>query len=93
MVNVTIDSDDSKATLTPKDGDGGKSVVFQSMSSLLRISITSEELDEEDVKKAGGKADATPLNIDIKRSKKDFGNYNFAAIGRLIASVFAAEEE
>ncbi len=91
MFVVTID--DSKATLTPKDGDAGKSVVLQSMSNLLRISITSEELDEEDVKEVGGKADATPLNIDIKRSKRDFGNYNFAAIGRLIASVFAAEEE
>jgi len=93
MFDVTIESDNSKATLTRKDGGASKSVVLHSMSNLLRISITSEELDEEDVKKAGGKADATPLNIDIKRSKKDFGNYNFAAIGRLIASVFAAEEE
>ena len=91
--DVTIESDDSKVTLTPKDGGTSKSVILDSMSSSLRISITSEELDEEDVKEVGGKAGASPLNIDIKRAKKDFVNYNFAAIGRLIASVFAAEEE
>ena len=91
--DVTIESDDSKVTLTPKDGDTCKSVIFHSKSSFLRISITSEELDEEDVKTVGGKSDTTPLNIDIKRAKKDFGNYNFAAIGRLIASVFAEEQK
>jgi len=91
--DATIESDDSKATLAPKDGDPSKSVIFHSKSSFLRISITSEELDEEDVKTVGGKSDTTPLNIDIKRAKKDFGNYNFAAIGRLIASVFAEEEK
>jgi len=91
--DATIESDDSKATLAPKGGDTSKSVIFHSKSSFLRISLTSEELDEEDVKKVGGKPDATPLNIDIKRAKKEFGNYNFAAIGRLIASVFAEEQK
>lgn len=86
--DVTIESDDSKVTLTSKDGDTSKSVILDSKSSSLRISITSEELDEEDVKEVGGKAGASPLNIDIKRAKKDFVNYNFAAIGRLIVSVF-----
>ena len=91
--DVTIESDDSKVTLTPKDGDTSKSVILDSKSSSLRISITSEELDEEDVKEVSGKAGASPLNIDIKRAKKDFGNYNFAAIGRLIVSVFAEEKK